>query len=139
MIDVRYNKDEDTIEIKGLRSEVSLLLIGESKKWPELKHEIEICDFGHGIDLNPIDMEAVTEEPLKPVVRTRRMTFDTTAYRHSHGKEPRGEGNWAFSDAFAPGASDPIFWKNGTYSEAKKAARAYFNERTVITVIFVQP
>ena len=55
MLDVRYNAKEDTIEIKGLRSEVALLLIGESKKWPELKEEVENCDFGKGIELNLIE------------------------------------------------------------------------------------
>lgn len=51
--------------------------------------------------------------------------FNTREYRFSHGKEPAGRGSWAFK---LPGNPD-LVWHNGTYSEAKKAARQSLIER----------
>lgn len=57
---------------------------------------------------------------MKPSVR-----FNETPYRFAHGKAPRGRGSWAFSTRLAP---EP-FWVQGTYSEARKKARAHYAEK----------
>jgi hypothetical protein len=46
---------------------------------------------------------------------------NTTQYQFSHGKSPRGYGQWAF---FFDGESEPQ-WYNGKFSDAKKMAIAY--------------
>jgi hypothetical protein len=47
------------------------------------------------------------------------ISFDTSEYRRSHGREPRGHGSWAFDlgrgPEFIPGSC--------TYGEAKKRIR----------------
>lgn len=49
--------------------------------------------------------------------------FNTHEYEFSNGRKPRGTGAWAF--AFRRNADlSEIFWINGSYSEAKKVARA---------------
>jgi len=60
------------------------------------------------------------------------MTFDTSTYERSHGHTPRGRGGWMFQDADAFDADqrsntytwDTIHTFPGTYTEAKRAARA---------------
>lgn len=57
----------------------------------------------------------------------------TTAYEFSHGDRPRGIGAWAFAYRRDADLSE-IFWINGGYGEAKKAAKAKAKaagERTV--------
>lgn len=50
--------------------------------------------------------------------------FNTTAYERAWARSPRGQGYWAF---FAKGRDEAdLFWVNGTYTEAKRKARAYF-------------
>jgi hypothetical protein len=49
------------------------------------------------------------------------MEVSTTEYEFSHGKNPRGTGQWAF---FFDGESEP-FWHTGSYAEAKKMAIKY--------------
>jgi hypothetical protein len=52
--------------------------------------------------------------------KPKNMNCSTTQYLASHGKKPRGNGNWAF------GNLDEIMFINGTYSKAKKQAAAHF-------------
>lgn len=47
--------------------------------------------------------------------------FNTREYEFSHGKQPRGYGQWAF---FFDSDPEP-FWATGSYAEAKKMAKAY--------------
>lgn len=44
----------------------------------------------------------------------------------SHGKAPRGEGNWAFCKVSPSRADylDHVLWEVGSYGAAKKAAQA---------------
>ena len=51
--------------------------------------------------------------------------FDTTQYEFAHGRQPRGRGGWAFQEGDRRSTS-PLFWANGTYSEAKRQAREHF-------------
>lgn len=45
----------------------------------------------------------------------------TSEYEFSHGKKPRGYGQWAF---FFDNDKEP-FWATGKYGDAKKMAVAY--------------
>jgi len=49
-----------------------------------------------------------------------KVEFRTHEYEWSHGKQPRGYGYWAFS---FPGTQADFFWFQGSYSDAKKAAK----------------
>ncbi len=54
-----------------------------------------------------------------------RTIFDTSQFVESHGHDPRGRGSWAF--ALKLGSEDvDIFWHNGLYTEARKAAKENF-------------
>lgn len=46
--------------------------------------------------------------------------FDASPYKRSHGKAPRGRGNWAFR---IEGVAE-IFFANGLLMDAKSQARA---------------
>jgi hypothetical protein len=48
------------------------------------------------------------------------ITVNTTQFEFSHGKAPKGRGSWAFK----LGARAELFWHNGTFTEARKAAKA---------------
>jgi len=50
------------------------------------------------------------------------VSFDTTEYRFSHGREPRGRGSWAFESV----ETREKFWARGsqTLTEAKRELRA---------------
>lgn len=67
---------------------------------------------------------------IKPEVVTREFEF-------AHGKQPRGVGCWAFSlyKGVASGSGKDIFWFNGMYSTAKKAAQAHFAGASAIVVL----
>lgn len=57
------------------------------------------------------------------------MTFSTSQFRAAHGKQPRGQGNWAFIDRQYADAENYlafVFWYNGMYRDAKKAAGKHF-------------
>lgn len=56
------------------------------------------------------------------VISQYDVNFNTNAYEFAHGKQPRGDGHWGFS-AYA---STTIFWAQGSYTEAKRAARKHF-------------
>lgn len=63
------------------------------------------------------------------------MKFSTREFEFSHGKKPRGTGTWAFATVAAPAPGSPaIFWHNGSFAEAKKAAREHFKGATVVHV-----
>jgi hypothetical protein len=57
-----------------------------------------------------------------------KMEFITTTFENSHGRKPKGRGLWAFSVAMIagdwPSAAHTVFF-NGTYTDAKKAARDF--------------
>jgi len=48
--------------------------------------------------------------------------FNTTEFEFSHGKQPRGHGDWAFL-LQAINRADRVIWIHGSYGEAKKQAR----------------
>jgi hypothetical protein len=52
------------------------------------------------------------------------MEFNTTQFECSHGKAPRGRGQWAFGLGRRNPGPKSIFWSTAgvTYSEAKKEA-----------------
>ncbi len=55
------------------------------------------------------------------------LDFETRHYEMAHGKAPRGRGMWAFELRNGRTVVAPMFWHNGTYGEAKRAARAHFS------------
>ena len=65
--------------------------------------------------------------------------FNTTEYRWSHGREPRGTGTWAFEVAPKIGKPAERFWSYGTYTAAKKAVAQYARERGCYPEIKVLP
>lgn len=63
----------------------------------------------------------------------RKVTFNTSDFYRAHSRAPRGRGSWAFVDAqFAERDNylDFVFWANGLYADAKKAAAAHFAAQT---------
>jgi hypothetical protein len=59
--------------------------------------------------------------------------FDSHLFERSHGKQPRGEGMWCFAPEGddRAGRTDRRFWFNGTFAEAKKAAKAHYTQLNV--------
>ena len=51
------------------------------------------------------------------------MEFNTSQYKRSHGKTPRGRGSWAFFFDRSMRIEDVYFTPSCTYAEAKKFAR----------------
>lgn len=66
------------------------------------------------------------------------MKLDTTEYFFSHGKEPRGYGNWFFDFKSSNGAATQ---KNfvGKFSDAKKSALAYARTISQCWTVIVCP
>ena len=60
-----------------------------------------------------------------------KVEFDTSEFEFSHGRKPRGRGAWAFW--FQPNTDNVMdaWWANGTYAEARKAAKAEAERRGV--------
>ncbi len=54
------------------------------------------------------------------------VTVDTSEYRFSHGREPKGRGCWAFSEKRDPDFSnkEEVKWYSGTYAQARRQAVA---------------
>ena len=50
------------------------------------------------------------------------MEVNTNQFEFSHGRKPRGRGNWGFEFRRSPNEDHLTFWHMGTYSEAKRAA-----------------
>lgn len=65
------------------------------------------------------------------------ITFDTTPYTFSHGKQPRGEGSWGFQAEadYDGGGLATVFWAYGTLTVAKAAARKHFAGATDVVVV----
>ena len=71
------------------------------------------------------------------------MHFDTNTYERSHGHTPRGRGGWMFQDAYwfeYDQRSNTYTWDtihtfSGTYTEAKRAARASGKFHRAATVV----
>lgn len=60
--------------------------------------------------------------------------FCTREYAFTHGRQPRGQGMWAFQ--FGSRSASPEFIPGTlTYAEAKKAARAIAKQRGVFFVV----
>jgi hypothetical protein len=53
---------------------------------------------------------------------------DHSNYKFTHGKEPRGEGNWAFHNE-KNGSLDSGFTHRGTYTAAKSAAKKWASSK----------
>jgi len=58
----------------------------------------------------------------------KQIDFDTRQYEFSHGAKPRGRGSWAFE---IREGDEEIGWFQGTYSEAKKQAKAWAQEKAL--------
>lgn len=59
----------------------------------------------------------------------RSVEIDVEPYRRNTGHLPSrsGSGMWAFAPHFnEAGGSPRIFWHNGTFAEARKAAKEHF-------------
>jgi len=56
-------------------------------------------------------------------------------YLKTHGKQPKGRGNWHFGLRIRPGMS--IFQYNGTLGEAKKEFKKYIHKREEETGIIM--
>jgi len=52
-----------------------------------------------------------------------KMRFETYRYIASHGKAPKGRGQWAFEDNYG----EMFFSSNMTLTAAKKEAKKYFD------------
>lgn len=64
-----------------------------------------------------------------PAVKPSKVEVFTGTYEFNYGKKPSGYGSWAFIDEEHENLGnyyDYAFWSTGTYSEAKKAAKAYY-------------
>lgn len=72
-------------------------------------------------------------------IAKKDVTVETSLYRFSNRREPKGRGCWAFSAKHNPDfGSNDIKWYTGTYAEAKRQAVAEAAENG-INRIFVQP
>ena len=74
-------------------------------------------------------------------INKNQVSINTSEYRFSHGREPKGRGCWAFSYLRDPNFvsnSGEVLWYTGTYAEARKQAIAEAAS-TGHSTIFVQP
>ena len=60
----------------------------------------------------------------------------TTQFELAHGKKPRGRGSWAFAfDVAVNGEfAEDLFWSQGTFAEARRAAVVEARRRGVTHV-----
>lgn len=77
----------------------------------------------------------------KTRINKNQVIVNTSEYRFSHGREPKGRGCWAFSYTRDPNFasnSGEAMWFTGTYAEARKQAiaEAAANGQSII---FAQP
>jgi hypothetical protein len=66
------------------------------------------------------------------------MEFTTRQYEAAHGRQPRGTGHWAFCPEGQYHRDDYlqfVFWAQGTFTDAKRAARAHFKGQHDIIVV----
>lgn len=66
--------------------------------------------------------------------------FTTRPFECAHGKLPRGRGSWAFcpvQNAYSDNYLDFVFWFNGRYTDAKRAAAKHFNKQPGVNVVAV--
>lgn len=70
------------------------------------------------------------------MARSIRIRFETMKYECSHGKLPRGRGQWVFRIVGQPG----LWWSEGcvTYSEAKKQVRKKAQTLGLDGLVFVE-
>lgn len=74
-------------------------------------------------------------------IKKNQVRVDTSEYRFSHSREPKGRGCWAFSykrDPDFASKSGEVLWFTGTYAEARKQAIATAAANGQ-PVIFAQP
>lgn len=74
-------------------------------------------------------------------IKKNQVSVNTSEYRFSHGREPKGRGCWAFSYTRDPNFASnngEVMWFTGTYAEARKQAitEAAANGQSII---FAQP
>ena len=62
-------------------------------------------------------------------------TFNTTQYQFSHGKSPRGNGNWMFTVKFSDGTAPIHTSVNGWYGDAKMEIVARFYGKAVSEIV----
>lgn len=61
--------------------------------------------------------------------------FDTTPYKTTHNKEPKGRGSWAFAPTANADAKDMYFSPSMTYTEAKKWFKSQVPDAVVVYVM----
>lgn len=79
--------------------------------------------------------EAMNDYTNTPV---SRIEFITHPFEFAHGKAPRGDGNWGFCPRSKYGRADYldfVYWFNGRYGDAKKAAAEHFSKLGVVDVV----
>ncbi len=62
---------------------------------------------------------------FKPTARD--VEVSTSQFEFAHGRQPRGNGGWAFSPDRTCDVQNPdrTFWFTGTFAQAKKAAQVW--------------
>ena len=73
-----------------------------------------------------LGMGTTTEETSK-----MSTTFTTAPFERSHGRKPKGHGDWAFQaatrdTAFESELTGEVQFFNGTFTEARAEARRFF-------------
>lgn len=66
------------------------------------------------------------------------VTVDDSAFYRSHRRWPKGRGGWLFCDYAVWGQNDYLSHVvnfNGTYGEAKRAAKAHFAALGIHTIV----
>lgn len=53
------------------------------------------------------------------------VTVSTSEFENSHGKKPRGSGNWMFGFGNKPNAEDETLSQLGAYPQALSKAKSY--------------
>ncbi len=61
--------------------------------------------------------------------------FDSAPYKKKHGKDPKGEGAYAFSDKLTTNVSGVFFAPDGDIKDAMKAAEKKFPKSKVIYIL----
>lgn len=63
-------------------------------------------------------------------------TVDTSQWtRENAGRKPRGRGHWAFAFEGAPEERGHVWWADGSFTEARKAAEREARRRGAATVV----
>ena len=71
-------------------------------------------------------------------IKSSDVDIDSTPYERDHGAKPRGNGSWAFCayDKYRLVDYLPhVYWVNGSFGEARRAARQHFAKLGVSSVV----